>query len=98
MIIAMSTNQPNLLTNRTNPFNYQKLNLKGIIIHRNGLPVSRTPMSKNSDQRVDFNTIEALKFLDEGGHGIALAKNPKPFLAFHHTSLQEASHNSFILN
>ena len=94
MIIAMSTNQSYLGTNRTNPFHYQKFNLNEIVIYRNGLPVVGTPISTTSDQRVYFNTLEALDFLDKGGHGILLADYPNHFiLAFDLTSTQEASHD-----
>ena len=94
MIIAMSTNQSYLGTNRTNPFHYQKFNLNEIVIYRNGLPVVGTPISTTSDQRVYFNTLEALDFLDKGGHGIPLADYPNHFiLAFDLTSTQEASHD-----
>ena len=92
MIIAMSTNQSYLGTNRTKPFHYQIFNLNKIVIYRNGLPVVGTPISTTSDQRVYFNTLEALDFLDKGGHGIHLADYPNHFiLSFDLTSTQEAS-------
>ena len=94
MIIAMSTNQSYLGTNRTNPFHYQKFNLNEIVIYRNGLTVVRTPISTTSVQRVYFNTLEALDFLDKGCHGIPLADYPNHFIpAFDLTSTQEASHD-----
>ena len=94
MIIAMSTNQSYLGTNRTNPFHYQKFNLNEIVIYRNGLLVVGTPISTTSDKRVYFNTLEALDFLDKGDHGIPLADYPNHFiLAFDLTSTQEASHD-----
>ena len=64
------------------------------MIYRNRLPVVGTPISTTSDQRVYFNTLEALDFLDKGGHGIPLADYPNHFiLAFDLTSTQEASHD-----
>ena len=94
MIIAMSTNQSYLGTNRKNPFHDQIFNLNKIVIHRNGLLVVGTPISTTSDQRVYFNTLEALDFLDKGGLGIPLADYPNHFiLAFDLTSTQEASHD-----
>ena len=69
-----------------------------IVIYRNGLPVVGKPISTTSDQRVYFNTLEALGFLDKGGHGIPLADYPNDFiLAFDLTSTQEASHDFFNL-
>ena len=94
MIIAMSTNQSYLGTNRTNPLPYQKFNLNEIVICRNELRVVGTPLSTTSDQRVYFNTLEALDFLDKSGHCIPLADYPNHFiLAFDLTSAQEASHD-----
>ena len=94
MIIAMSTNQSYLGTNRINPFHYQKFNLNEIVIYRNGFPVVGTPISTTSDQRIYFNTLEALDFLDKGFHGIPPANYSNHFiLAFGLTSTQEASHD-----
>ena len=94
LIIALSTNPSYLGTNRTNPFHCQKFNLKEIVVYRNGLSVVGTLISTTSDQRVSFNTLEALDFLDKGGHCISLADYPNQFiLAFDLTSTQEASHD-----
>ena len=71
MIIAMSTNQSYLGTNRTNQFHYQKFNLNEIVIYRN---------TSISDQRVYFNTLGALDFFDKVGHGIPLADYPNHFI------------------
>ena len=44
------------------------------------------------NHRIYFNTLEALDFLDKGGHGITLDNYPNYFiLAFDLTSTQEAS-------
>ena len=94
MIIAMTTNQAYLGTNRTNPFHYQKFGLSQIVIYRNGIPIVGTPIVTTHDERVYFNTLEALDFLDKGGHGITLADYPNHFImAFDLTSTQEASHD-----
>ena len=76
MIIAMATNQAFLGTNRTNPFHYQKFNLNQIVVYRNGQPIVGTPVSTTFNHRIYFNTLEALDFLDKGGHGITLDNYP----------------------
>ena len=94
MIIAMATNQVYLGTNRTNPFYYQKFNLSQIVVDRYGQPIVGTPVSTTFNHRIYFNTLEALDFLDKGGHGITLGNYPNHFiLAFDLTSLQEAYHD-----
>ena len=94
MIIAMATNQVYLGTNRTNPFHYQKFNLSQIVVYRNGQHIVGTPVSTTFNHRIYFNTLEALDFLDKGGHGITLDNYPNHFiLAFDLTSTQEASHD-----
>ena len=70
MRIAMATNQEYLGTNHTNLFHYQKFNLSQIVVYRNGQPIVETPVSKNFKHRISFNTLDALDFLDKGGHGI----------------------------
>ena len=94
MIIAMATSQAYLGTNRTNPFYYQNFNLSQIVVYRNGQPIVGTPVSTTFNHRIYFNTLEALDFLDKGGHGITLDNYPNQFiLAFDLTSTQEASHD-----
>ena len=94
MIIAMATNQACLGTNHTNPFHYQKFNLSQIVVYRYGQPIVGTPVSTTFNRRIYFNTLEALDFLDKGGHGITLDNYPNHFiLAFDLTSTQEASHD-----
>ena len=92
MIIAVATNEAYLGTNRTNLFHYQKFNLSQIVVYRNGQPIVGTPVS-NFNHRFYFNTLEALDFLDKGGHGITPDYYPNHFvIAFDFTSTQEASH------
>ena len=92
----MATNQAYLGTNCTNPFHYQKFNLSQIVVYRNAQPIVGTPVSLNFNHRIYFNTLEALNFLDKGGHGITLDNYPNHFiLAFDLTSTQEASHDFF---
>ena len=42
---AMISNKAYLGTNRTNPFQYQNVQLNEIIVYQNGLPIARTPVS-----------------------------------------------------
>ena len=94
MAIAMSSNQAYLGSNRTTPFHYQKFGLLQIVIYRNGFPIVGTPITTNFEKRLYFNTIEALDFLDRGGHGISLSDNQNHFvMVFDFTSTQEASHD-----
>ena len=94
MIIAMTTNRAYLGTNRTTPFLYQKFDLSQIDIYRNGLPIVGTPISTASNQRLNFNKLEAFDFLDKGGPGISLSNYSNHFImAFDLTSTQEASHD-----
>ena len=90
MIIAMATDQAYLGTNRTNTFHYQKVNSSQIDVYKNGQPIVGTPVSTTFDHRICFNTLEALDFLEKGGHGITLGNYPNHFiLAFDLTSTQE---------
>ena len=94
MVIAMATNQAYLGTYRTNTFHYQKFNWSQVIVYRNGQPIVGTPVSTKFNHRLYFNALEALDFLDKGGHGITLDYYPNHFvLAFDLTSTQEASHD-----
>ena len=94
MIIAIATNQPYLGTSHTNPFHHQKFNLSQIVVYRNGQSTVGTPVSTTFNNRIYFSTLEALDFLDRGGHGITLENYPYHcILAFDLTSTQEASHD-----
>ena len=90
----MATNQAYLGTNCTNPFHYQKFNLSQIVVYRNDQPIVGTPVLTTYNHRIYFNTLEALEFLDKGGHGKTLDNYSNHFiLAFELTSTQEASHD-----
>ena len=92
----MATNQAYFGTNRLNPFHYQKFNLSQFVVFRNGQPIVGTPVSTSFNHRIHFNTLEALDFLDKGGHGITQDKFLNHFiLAFDLISTQEASHDFF---
>ena len=65
-----------------------------IVVYRNGQSIVGTPVSTTFNHRIYFNTLEALDFLDKGGHGIIL-DNYRFILAFDLTSTQEASHDFF---
>ena len=94
MIIAMTTNRAYLGTNRTTPFHYQKFGVSQIFIYRNGLPIVGTPISTVSNQRLYFNTLETLDFLDKGGSAISLSDYRNHFImTLDLTSTQEASHD-----
>ena len=90
----MATSQAYLGINRTNPFHYQKFNLSQIVVYRKSQPNVRTLVLTTSKHRIYFNTLEALNFLDKGGHGITLDIYPNHFiLAFELTSTRESSHD-----
>ena len=94
MIIAMTTNQAYLGSNRTNPLHYQKFGLSQIVIYRYGIPIVGTPIVTTHDKRVYFITLDDLDFLDKEGHGRTLTDYPNHFtVAFDLTSTQEASHD-----
>ena len=56
------------------------------------MPVADSPISTNDDQRLHFNTISDLAYIDNG-HGISLTDSPNDFImVFDLTSTQKASH------
>ena len=93
----MATNQAYLGTNRTNPFHYQKFNLSQIVqivASKKGQTIVGTPVSTTFNHRIYLNTLEALDFLDKGGHGLTLDNYSNHFImAFDLISTQEASHD-----
>ena len=81
MIIAMTTNQAYLGTNRTNPFRYRAFNFSEVTIYPNGLPIVGTLISTAQRKQIYYNTIEALDFLKKGtGHGIPAGDYDNHFL------------------
>ena len=72
MVIAMATNQAYPGINRTYPFHYQKFSLSQIVFYWNGQTIVGNPVSTNYNHRIYFNTLEALDFLDKGGHGLTI--------------------------
>ena len=94
MVIAIATNQAYLGTNCTNPFHCPKFNLSQIVVYRNGHLLLKHRSQQIFNHRIYFNTLEALDFLDKGGHGINLDNHPNHFaLVFDLTSTQESSHD-----
>ena len=94
MIVATSINEANLVSNRTNPFQYQKFELKEIIVFRNGLPFDGTPISTSDNGRIYYNTLEALDFVLKTSHGISLANYHYHYtMAFDLMSTQEILHD-----
>ena len=78
----------------TNPFDYQKFDLKRIeILRGNGLPIAGTPINTEHNTRLYYNTLTALGF-QNGGNKISLEHFQDKFIAtFDLTSSQEASKN-----
>ena len=67
MLIAMTTNQAYLGSNRTNPFHYQQFRLNQVTIYRNGQPIVGTPIATTFNHRIYYNTADALDFLEKMG-------------------------------
>ena len=92
MIVAMSTNEAYLGTNRSNSFHYQKFRLNEIIVYRNGLPIAGTPISTTDNKRIYYYTLEALDFVFHNIHGISLANYHNHYImAFDLTSTHHCS-------
>ena len=86
-IVAMCTKEAYLDTNRTNPFHNQKINLRKIIVYRNGLNIAGTPISTLDNEKIYYNSLEALDFVFNNSHGISLANyNNRYIMAFDLTS------------
>ena len=93
IIIALSTTNAFLGTNRTNPFHYQKFGLEQVTLRRNGLPIASTPISTEDHKRLFFNTLSALGLL-HCGLGITLENYQLHFIrCFVLTSTQQAAHD-----
>lgn len=91
--VALSANTAFIGSNVTNPYNYQKFDLKSITVYRNGIPVAGTPLSTADNKRIYFNSLSSLAFV-EGGHGIPLADFENHYvMVFDLTSTQQATHD-----
>ena len=91
MAIAMNTNTAFAGSNDTNPYHYQKFDLRSITIFRNGTPIVGTPLDTVDDKRLYIQSLTALAFANSG-HGINLANFPNHFvMVFDLTSTEEAS-------
>ena len=76
----MATNQAYLETNCTNNFHYQKFNLSQIVVYRSGQAMVGNPILTNFNNRICFNTLEALNFLDKSEHGLTLDHYPNTLI------------------
>ena len=65
----------------TNPFDYQKFDLKRIeILRGNGLPIAGTPIDTEHNTRLYYNTLTALGF-QNGGNNFSLEDFQDKFIA-----------------
>ena len=78
--------------NSTIPFDYQKIDLKGMeIVRSNGLPIARTPNDTEDNTRLYYNTMTGLCFKN-GGNKISLDGFENKYMStFDLTTSQEAS-------
>lgn len=92
MAIAMNTNAAFGISNRGNPYNYQKFDLRSITLNRNGVVIAGTPLNTEHNGHVYFNSLGALAF-GKSSHGIPQAEFSNHFvMVFDLTSTLEASH------
>ena len=86
------------MTNRTNPFNYQKFDLEQIALRRNGLPIASTPIDTRDHKRLFYNTLSALGLLN-CRLGITLQNYNSYFImCFDLTNPQQDAHGFCIQN
>lgn len=91
LAIAMNTNTAFAGSNVTNPFHYQKFDLRNITLLRNGIPIAGTPLETADNKRAYFASLGSLSFTSHG-HGIPLEEFDNHFvIVFDLTSTQEAS-------
>ena len=89
----MSTNAGFVGAKTTNPFHYQKFNLRSITVYRNGQPIAGTPLETDTDKKMYLNSMGALAF-HEHGHGISFEEYANHYLlVFDLTSTHQASHD-----
>ena len=93
LAICFNTNEAFLGSKQLNPFHVRKFNLEQICINRNGFPVADSPMNTTDENRLYFNTMSDLAYIDNG-HGIKLSEYPSHFImVFDLTSTRKASHD-----
>ena len=98
MILSLSSSTAYLSDNRTNPFHYRKVQLNEIIVYRNSLPITGTPVSTTDNKRIYYNKLEALDFVFDNSQGISLANYQNHYnLEFDLTSTQFPSNLAFLL-
>ena len=94
MILSMSSSTAYLSINQTNPFHYQNVQLKKILVYRNGLPIAGILVSMTDNKRKYYNIMEALDFVFNNRHGTSLANYHNHYIKpFDLTSIQDASHD-----
>ena len=71
LVVAMNTNQEFTGTLGSNPFHYQKFDLKKVYLYREGSSVGCTPLVVDTNTRAYYNTIKALHAI-HAGNGIKL--------------------------
>ena len=93
VIVALCVGTAFIGTNTANPFHYQKFGLREITIYRNGFATAGTPMSTTDNQRLYYNSMSALAYV-QNGHGIPLSEFANHYImVFDLTSTQEATHD-----
>ena len=64
VIVALCVGTAVTGTNTANSFHYQKFGLREITIYRNGFVTAGTPMSKSDNERLYYNSMIALAYLE----------------------------------
>lgn len=76
----------------TNPFQYNKFDLREVVLKRNGTDVPGSPLYTVDDNMAYYNSLRALAF-NRNSHGISVADYPNHYvIVFDLTSTLEASH------
>jgi hypothetical protein len=79
LVIAMNQIPQFTGTHGSNPFHYQKFDLKRVLLYREGLLVGSTPLVLENNTRAYFNTIKALH-AQHAGNGIKLNEYDNHFI------------------
>ena len=86
--MCFNTNEAFLGNNTQNTLQFQKIDLEQRYVYRNGLPEADSQLSATDNQRLYFNTISDLAYI-ENGQEISLSDYPNHFLmVFDRTSTQ----------